>query len=338
MQGRGRFFVILGVVLLALAIVGGLLIVVLQGRGGISTPAKQTAEAPQAQATEEAPEMREVVQAVQNLGVGEEIRPDAVDIRQVEADAVPEGAFKSIEDVRGKLARQDIYQGDVLVDEMVIAVDDVQLLGWRATFIIPDGRVAVAFPVSQLSSVNYAIQPGDRVDVLVSGAFIDVDVETQIKAPIIYEGDESCQAGCQPVGEQVQRTFTQLTIDDAQVLGIGTWGQPTPEPAEGETEQETVEGETATTQQGPLPTAYDSLILIVTPQDAAALKFLRENGFVIDLALRSGKDTGLHETEQVTLEYVMTRFRISPPTKLPYRLEAMEERSVISTAPAQVDQ
>jgi Flp pilus assembly protein CpaB len=200
MQSRGRFFIILGVVLLALAIVGGVLIVVLQGRGRATpTPAAGT---PEAGATEVAPELR-----------------------PVEVDKLPEKAILDPADVVGKLAKQDIYQKDVLVADKVIAVEDVQRVGWRASPLISDGRVAVAFPVSQLAAVNYAIQPGDRVDVLVCGAFINVDPDTQIKTPLIFAGDESCEAGCQPVGEQVQRTFCQLTVDEAEVLGIGQWGQ-----------------------------------------------------------------------------------------------------------------
>jgi len=333
MQGRGRFFIILGIVLLAMAIIGGLLIVYLRGRGGLATPAATSLEGSEVQATKVIPETRDVVVALQNIGVGEKIRPDAVGIRPVEVDKLPEQPVSDAAQVVGKLARQDIYQADALVDDMVIAVDDVQRLGWRATFIIPSGKDAVAFPVTQLSSVNYAIQPGDRVDVLVSGAFIDVDADTQIKTPILYTGDESCQIGCQPVGDQVQRTFAQLTIDEAEVLGIGPWGQPQePVSAEGEAAASDSEAEGASAPAG-LPTAYDSIILIVSPQDAVVLKFLRENGFVIDLALRSGEDKDPHKTEQVTLEYIMTRFSISPPTKLPYRLEGMAEHSTTTTAP-----
>jgi Flp pilus assembly protein CpaB len=327
MQGRGRFFIILGVVLLALAIVGGLLIVVLQGQGRPS-PTPPPSGGPEAQATEVAPETRDVVVALQNIGLGEKIRPDAVGVRPVELDKLPEQPIRDPADVVGKLARQDIYQKDVLVADMVIAVEDVQRLGWRASPLIETPRVAIAFPVSQLSSVNYAIQPGDRVDVLVCGAFIDVDPDTQIKTPLAYAGDESCQAGCQVVGEQVQRTFCQLTVDDAEVLGIGLWGQ-TQQPAE--EEQPQAEGEEVGT--GQLPKSFDSIILMVTDQDAVVLKYFLQNNFVIDLALRSVEDTGRHETEQVTLEYIMTRFRISSPTKLPYRLESIEQSSEVPAPP-----
>ncbi len=328
MQSRGRFFILLGVVLLALTIVGGLLIVVLQGRG--ETDATPPAPGgPEATATEVVPETRDVVVALQNIGLGEKIRPDAVGIRPVEVSRLPEQPIRDIADVVGKLARQDIYQKDVLIADMVIAVEDVQRLGWRASPLIESPRVAIAFPVSQLSSVNYAIQPGDRLDVLVCGSFVDIDVDTQIKTPLVYTGDESCQVGCQVVGEQVQRTFCQLTVDDAEVLGIGPWGGEPEQPVEGEQPQEQVQQ----TGEGQLPTSFDSVILMVNPQDAVVLKYFIENNFIIDLALRSTEDTGRHETEQVTLEYIMTRFRISSPTKLPYWLEQISQQDVIAAPP-----
>jgi len=322
MQRRGRFFIILGAVLLALAILGGVFIVVLQGRGR-ATPETPAAEAPVPGATEVAPETRDVVVALQNIGEGERIRREAVGLIPKEAAKLPEHVFNSVDDVVGKLARRDINQKDVLVSDMIIAVEDVQRLGWRASPLIPEDRVAVAFPVSQLSSVNYAIHPGDRVDVVACGAFIDVDVDTQIKSPVIYTGDESCQAGCQPVGEQVQRIFCQLMVQDAGVLGVGVWGQPQQAAAEGETPEGASEGgEGAGT--GQLPTSFDTIIVMVSPQDSVVLMYLLQNDFVIDLALRAVEAADPHETEQVTLEYIMARFRISSPTKLPYRLEAMQ--------------
>lgn len=323
MQGRGRFFIILGGALLALTVVGGLLFVVLQGRGAPEVPPSETPVATKV------PETRDVVVALQNISEGEKIRREAVGILPVEVTRLPEQPFVDVDDVVDRLAWRNIYQKDVLNADMIIAVEDVQRLGWRASPLISEGRVAVAFPVSQLSAVNYAIHPGDRVDVIACGAFIDVDTDTQIKTPLVLSGDESCQAGCQIVGEQVQRIFCQLMVEDAEVLGVGVWGQPPqPAPAEGEVaeaEREVVEGG----GEVPLPTTFDTLILMITPQDSVVLMYLLRNDFIIDLALRASEGSATHDTEQVTLEYIMTRFRISSPTKLPYRLEAMQTGGAI---------
>ena len=104
--------------------------------------------------------------------------------------------------------------------------------------------------------------------------------------------------------------------------------EPTKEeaaPAEGEGEAAAVEGEPAS--------AFDSIILIVTPQDAAVLKYVLENRFIVDLVLRSREDRDPHKTEQVTLEYIMARFGISPPAKLPYTLKNASEVTPISPPP-----
>jgi Flp pilus assembly protein CpaB len=324
MQGRGRFFIILGVVLLVLAILGGVLIIVLQGGGIPGVPSAQPTEEG---ATEVAPETRDVVVALQNIGEGEKIRPDAVGVRPVEVDKLPEDPILDPGTVISKLARRDIYQAEVLVDDMVIAVEDVQRLGGRASSLIPPGRVSIAIPVTQLAAVNYAIQAGDRVDVLISGSFVDVDPDSQIEMPLTFIGEEDCQPGCQIVGEQVQRTFTQLTIDEAEVLGLGVWGAP---PSGEEAAAPEGEGETAEAAGVP-SSAFDSIILIVTPQDAAVLKYVLENRFLVDLVLRSREDRDPHKTEQVTLEYIMTRFSLSPPAKLPYALKNETEVTPLST-------
>jgi hypothetical protein len=136
------------------------------------------------------------------------------------------------------------------------------------------------------------------------------------------------------VGEQVQRTFCQLTVDEAEVLGIGQWGQEPEAAAEGELP----EGEEGgAEEEGQLPKLFDSLILMVSPQDAVVLMYFLQNDYVIDLALRSNEDVDRHETEQVTLEYVMTRFRISSPTGLPYRLEPMESQGAIPVSQPPAD-
>jgi Flp pilus assembly protein CpaB len=50
--------------------------------------------------------------------------------------------------------------------------------------LIDAGYVAVSFPIDELSSVSYGIQPGDYVDVLMTLPFIEIDQEQQIKQPM----------------------------------------------------------------------------------------------------------------------------------------------------------
>jgi Flp pilus assembly protein CpaB len=138
--------------------------------------------------------------------------------------------------------------------------------------------------------------------------FVDVDVETQIKKPLTFAGGEETEP--QPIGEQIPRSVTQLTVQNAEVLRVGLWPSVSPE-GEGEVEQ--IEPGIVT--------------LLVSPQDALVLKWARENGAVIDLALRSAVDEEVFSTEAVTLDYMISRFNITVPKKLHYVLEVKEVAS-----------
>jgi len=61
------------------------------------------------------------------------------------------------------------------------------------------------------------------------------------------------------------------------------------------------------------------LTLEVDPQDALVLKYARETGAQLDLALRAAGDKETRfTTEAVTLQYLFERFRVSIPPKLDY--------------------
>ncbi|MGQ9516519.1 MAG: hypothetical protein ACUVT1_04550, partial [Anaerolineae bacterium] len=71
------------------------------------------------------------------------------------------------------------------------------------------------------------------------------------------------------------------------------------------------------------PAAPTIITLLVNQQDALVLKFAREAGASIDFALRSKNDHDLVETEPVTLDYMIRRFNIRPPERLPYAVEPL---------------
>jgi pilus assembly protein CpaB len=195
--------------------------------------------------------------------------------------------------------------------------------------------VAYALPVARYSSVAWAIQPGDHVDVLISLLVVELDEEFQTALPnssscVQPTEEEGCQGGLigrlevlpngwvvnlTPNEAQRPRLVTQLTVQDAIVLHVGDWpGEedlPTPE-------EELLEEEGAP-QPTPAPRAQiEPVTLIVTPQDAMVLKYAEEVGASVDLVLRSAEDTGEITTEAVTLQYIFDRFDIELPPKLPY--------------------
>jgi len=294
---RGRLFIILGLIL-AIVTAAGAYVLLNQPKGG---PA----------ATEEVGTQRVVV-AIQNIGEGQPILPETITMADWPEDQVPPGAILNQADVAGKLARIPIFQGQVLRQEMLIDKEEMIAEGTHASWQIPRGKVAVAFPVTRLSSVAYAIQAGDFVDVLITMHLVELDLESQVKEPVERVGQEGAI-----IGQQTPRQVTQLTLQDVEVLRVGEWAteedlgeQPPPK-------EQPQQGGQAT----PAPPGPDIITLLVDQQDALVLKFARESGAIIDLALRARDDHDTVSTESVTLDYMIRRFNIAVPPKQPYALE-----------------
>lgn len=126
----------------------------------------------------------EIVIAVQDIPRGIPVPPNAVAVRRFPEESAPFQAYTDVEDVIGLIARTDIYreqpiQRNLLVEDLTALAD----IGSDAAAILPPNRVAVALPMDRITSVAYAIQPGDRVDVLVSMLFVDVDPNFQSLEP-----------------------------------------------------------------------------------------------------------------------------------------------------------
>ncbi len=235
---------------------------------------------------------RKVIIAVQDMPAGTPIVPDAVTFMDKPINEVPADAVTSPEKLRGKVAAVDIYRGDIITLDMLTTKE--KILQEKPISLIPPGKVAFTIKVDELSSVAYSIQPGDYVDVLVGLDFVDVQREAQCQTP--------CPEGF--TGEQIPRHVTQLTIQNAQVLNVGL---------------RTI---TATlTEEGTPPAEaqqvyYNYVTLLLSQQDALVLKYLREIGAIVDLALRNPDDKSVVSTEAVTMEYVLRRFNIPIPPKL----------------------
>jgi hypothetical protein len=84
--------------------------------------------------------------------------------------------------------------------------------------------------------------------------------------------------------------------------------------------------------------------LAVSPQDALVLKWAWESNSSIDLVMRSANDNDIYaQPEAVTLQYMIDRFQISLPPKLPntpenkfeYRLIKEAEQRAVPTSTGQ---
>lgn len=139
-----------------------------------------------------------------------------------------------------------------------------------------------------------------------------------------------------PSEPQRPRMVTQRLIQNALVLHVGPFtgekpglALPTPTPGA----EPTATGTPAATPTVPPPREQARIMtLAVTPQDAVVLAWLLDHvsadstqdnaaGLHLTYVLRPAGDTTLTDTETVTLQYMIDRFRVSLPAKLPYGLE-----------------
>ncbi len=88
------------------------------------------------------------------------------------------------EAVVGRQASHDINSGTPLTAGMLIELGQgLPEEGSIASLSIPKGMVAIPIPVDRLSSVAYALRPGDHVGVIGTFIMIDVDSEFQSALP-----------------------------------------------------------------------------------------------------------------------------------------------------------
>jgi pilus assembly protein CpaB len=311
-----------------------------------------------------------VIQAIQEIPRGTIIQPNAVSIVPIPDEFAPFQSYTASgpEDtaalalVVGLIARTDIFQEQIITTALVTEdFSNLSKYGSDAAAVLPANRVAVSVPISRLTSVAYAIQPGDRVDVITSFLFVDVDINFQSVEPNAIQGfnitaDENGAVGVESSGEAVRanietrvvpfggqilefpflvlpseqprpRLATQRTIPDALVVWTGDFPedgrifQPPPPPTPTPLPEEQATPADGPPTATPKPPRPDIITLAVSPQDAVVLTWMVEAGIPVTFALRSSAATSLVQTETVSLDYIMTRFGIEVPEKFDFNIE-----------------
>ena len=325
-MGGRRVLLLVGLIIIALTVAVGAYLW-RQSRGREEPPGEIVPESA----------MVSLVVAINNLDRGTVIQEGMVEVALWPEDRLPpyyrEGLYYTDPaEVYGLTLRAFVPQGMPLV-RSVLAEGAAGLaeLGSEISLSIPPGKRALAIPLDLLGAVAWLIQPGDRVDVLASWTFVELDEDFQTALPnqwVILECPEG--ALCQgtmgrmellPTGQTVlvypsasgmSRYVAQLTIQDAMVLRVGT---STPAPAA------TGQGQAPPAEEPAAPAtapAAQPVVLVLDTQDAVVLKALLELRADIDLVLRGADDREFAVTDQVTLEYITSRYGIDPPPKLPY--------------------
>ena len=359
--GRGRRTGLIVVVLILLLLVGGGALILWLGQ---QAQPQNTGEP----TPTEVPQTTNVIVAARAISRG--TRMSASDVTSVEwplSVALPAGSLiqgdgvttAGLEQVEGRVARVDILQGQQVLDSMLTVADQnltLQQSGSDAALLVPAGQVAVAMEINRVSSVAYAIRPGDHVDIMISYRFVDVDEEWQTYLPnalgllvlpsTVTPGTVPEIFGRvpteQPFGFQWMvvpnedsprpRQATQLIIDNAVVMHTGDWpltdeavvvATQAP-PADGAEAAPPPTAESAGAGATAAPPAVPTIVtLVMSRQDALVLKFSFEQGADIDFALRSALDNAVTDvtTETVSLQYLLDFYNLADPPRLPIALD-----------------
>jgi Flp pilus assembly protein CpaB len=322
-MNRSRTFFLLAIVLVLLA-VAALVLLPQQQQNNTQVQPTPVPEIPTTQ----------IVVAAQDIPRGTIIGDDALTLGKWPDDSLPPSDLTILkpEEVLGKRARTDILRGQPVLQSMITAdLQQLAAIGAEASLFIPPGKRAVSFPIDQMSSVGYAVGSGDRVDMFITFSVIDVNQEGQY--PIVPFNrdlvDELVAAGM-PAETAVTQVFasakieprlvSQLILQNIEILHVGEWPvhglyqRPTP----------TLNPEQQAAQSAPAPGGTPTatpprpgmLILMVDPQQALILEWLKESGVLIRLALRGAADSAPVSVDAVSYQYILTNFNITVPPKV----------------------
>jgi Flp pilus assembly protein CpaB len=165
---------------------------------------------------------------------------------------------------------------------MVVDKTKAGELGARsiASIVIPEGKVAMAFGISDLTGVGNALQAGDYVDLLLT---------LQSSALPICPPAKPC-TGTEGL------PVTQIMLQDILILQVGPWST----------------GSSDSKNAG----AASLLTFALDRQDALSLKSAREQGQIDLILRRAGDHAKFDNLEPVTLQYLNKRFKfnLTPPS------------------------
>lgn len=326
--------------------------------GFYSLTGNQTAGPTEAEleATQAAIALVDIVYVKVPIQRGDRISSDKIGVTQLPKntvfgaeDDVPDRMFSSLGEVVGLFAKYDLDQGAFLTFSMVL--DDPVTragsdLGSDHAAVIPTGMVAFPIPINRFSGLAYGIAAGDRINLIATMGFIDIDTQFQSILPNLAVGvlplDDGngepttgsnvaipLSSGDVPQGRaefdalleqpfylipsetQRPRIVSQTVLQNIVVLHVGDFGE------EVVVEQAPIiEGEPA--PPPPPPVKPDIITLIVTPQEAVTLNYLIFSQVELTVALRGIGDETFTPTQAVTLQVLLDTYQIPIPSKLPY--------------------
>ncbi len=276
-----RTGIILALVGIALALIGGIFVGSLFFRGRAAAPTP----------TPPPPLTELVVVVTHDIALGSVL--SEADMRAVEVPLglAPRGALIEISEGVGRMIKQDIVNGEMVMSQHLA---DPTNINRDLAFILQDDEVLMAFPVVDLMGQLEMLGRGDIVDIFVTITQevqpVDEGVTFSVETP-----EPETKTFTLDAMQRIEITATIVEITTAEgSQGAGTvneQGTPVPTPTPSPQQRNTV-----------------ALLLALDPQDALVLKHLKDTGAIFDFVLRSPTSNQLFELEPVTEDYLIDLF------------------------------
>lgn len=315
----------------------------------------------------------DVVVSQQRLSRGFQII-DATNVITLEkrlASEVGSNVITDIDQALGLYVRAEIFQGEMLTyDDLIIDPTIIGANEYGPSSLIPNGSVAAAMPLGRFSSVGYALEEGDFIDILISFDFYQIDEEfqTYLQNSAVFFLEEALQAPEEEEGGEEETTaevviispygrfeelptgdlahigpsepqrpvLVSMILQNAKVIQVGEWAPrevvegPTPTPVPTEEGGPTPTPGQQITPTPPLP---EVVLLALSPQQQLFLKYAVESNADIDYALRANQDGQSYAVQNVDLEYLLETFDIQVPPNFNYSIDAIKPEQEVTPTP-----
>ncbi len=277
MKRANRFMLIAGVALAAVAFVA----VLAFGNLG------------QTQAPPPPPDVNVVVAAL-DLPLGTELTADKL-TTQTRAQADASGTYQRPVELVGQIVRRAVPAGQALT-----SADFETTVNQQIAQSLQPGLRAIAVPLSSVDAVGELLQPGDRVDVLIS--MKDTDGLNPIVIPNPNAGQITVD-GSRPdpyitIDTYLNNTTVKVVVQNVQVLAV----QP----------RSTQPTNITAPASSPVPDVV--VVLAVSPQQTEIVRYGQLDGN-ISLVLRAPGDASSADatTTGITLKWLVDHYGVLPP-------------------------
>lgn len=289
MKRSNRLVILVGVLLAIVAFVA--IVILLNQRDPATSDDAEVTEA--------------VLVTTEDLEVGEPLTPDKVEIRQVPPEAVQGTALQDPSQVDGRPSRFAIAEGTQVTLENLTGPGGENIAGQLQV-----GEKSVAVRLDDQTGVNFLVQPGDYVDIIISA---EVGI-LQPTADSIANPDAP-QRFEEVTGLESARTV-KTVLQDKRVLYVsGTSITPQAPPSDEDDEE-----------AAPPPAPPQSIILVFagTDQEAELVKFVQrdrselsserfEIPSSISVVIRHADDDAIEETTGVTIDSLFEEYGVRVP-------------------------